>query len=266
MIETLQHGDVLQIRLCKDAGFTTVNAYLLDGLLIDTGPAYTAEELAEYLRTHTVSVVVNTHHHEDHVAANKFLQERYGAEIFAPPLSVDKINKPAELYPYQEQVWGYPIPSQVKPLGTSIRTENYTFEIIHTPGHDRDHVCLFERKQRWLFAGDIYTTTQPVVCRPMEDQWQILEDLKILRALEPRILFPAPTRVSMQPLEKLDKTIAYLEDLGGKIEDLHRKGMNPNEIRREIFGDEHPMAESTQQQFSSINMVRSFLKLTIAHA
>jgi endoribonuclease LACTB2 len=230
MIETMQHGGVLQIRLCRDAGFTAVNAYLLDGMLIDTGPAYTAEELAEFLGTHTVSVVVNTHHHEDHIAANKFLQESFDAEVFAPALAVDKINKPAELYPYQEQVWGYPIPSQVKPLGASIKTANYTFEIIHTPGHDRDHVCLFERTQRWLFAGDTFTTTRPVVCRPMEDQWQLLEDLKTLRALEPRALFPAPTRVSMQPLEKLDRTIAYLEDLGEKIEDFHRKGRNPNEI------------------------------------
>jgi endoribonuclease LACTB2 len=262
MIETMQHGDVLQIRLCRDAGFTAVNAFLLDSLLIDTGPACTAEELAAFLRPRGVGIVVNTHHHEDHIAANTFLQERYGAEIFAPPLAVNKINRPAELYPYQEQVWGYPVPSRVKPLGTDIRTESYTFEIIRTPGHDRDHVCLFERKQRWLFTGDTYTTTQPVVCRPMEDQWQILKDLKTLRALEPRILFPAPTRVSMQPLEKLDRTIAYLEDLGARIEGLHRKGMDPDEIRQEIFGEESPMAEMTQQQFSSLNMVRSFLRLT----
>ena len=261
MIETTPYGEVLQIKLCKDKGFTAVSCYLLDGLLIDTGPAHTAQEFTEFLRSAPVKTVINTHHHEDHIGANKFLRERYGVEIFAPPLAVDKINKPADLFPYQEHVWGYPIPSQVKSLGTSISTGLYTLEVIPTPGHDRDHICLFERQHRWLFTGDTYTTTQPVVCRPMENQRQIIEDLKVLRSLDPRILFPAPTRVIVEPLDKLDETIAYLEGLGGRIEDLHRKGMTPEEIREQIFGEENPAAERTQQQFSSVNMIMSFLKV-----
>jgi glyoxylase-like metal-dependent hydrolase (beta-lactamase superfamily II) len=263
MIETIEYGDVLQIKLRRDREFTSVSCYLVDDLLIDTGPAYTAQELAEFLRTAGIKKVINTHHHEDHIAANRFLQERYEVEIFAPPLAVDKINKPAELFPYQEDVWGYPVPSQVKLLGPSISTGEYTLEVIPTPGHDRDHVCLFEREQGWLFSGDAYTTSRPVVCRPMEDQRQIIEDLKMLRSLEPTILFPAPTRVIMDPLDTLDKTIEYLEDLGGRIEDLHHKGMTPEEIRQQIFGEEGPMAELTQQQFSSINMVKSFLSVSI---
>ncbi len=264
MIETTQYGEILQIKLCRDKGFTAVSCYLLDGLLIDTGPAHTAQELTEFLRNAAVKNVINTHHHEDHISANKLLQERYGVEIFAPPLAVDKINEPAELFPYQEVVWGYPIPSQVKPLVKGISTGLYTLEVIPTPGHDHDHICLFERKQGWLFTGDTYTTTRPVVCRPMEDQRQIIEDLKVLRSLEPHILFPAPTRVIMEPLDKLDRTIAYLEDLGARIEDLYREGMNPEEIRQQIFGEENPIAERTQQQFSSVNMILSFLKMFTA--
>ena len=132
------------------------------------------------------------------------------------------INRPT-LYPYQEEVWGYPVPSQVKPLGKSISTEKFSFEVIPTPGHDRDHVCLFEPNRRWLFSGDLYVGTKPVVCRPMDDQWQILEDLKTVRDLKPRILFPAPGKVIIEPGEKLDKVIAHLEDLGRRIEGLAQK-------------------------------------------
>lgn len=116
MIATQQYEDVLQIRLCRYPELIpapTVSAYLVDGLLIDSGPAHTAEELADFFKDKQVRIVVNTHFHEDHIAANKFLQERYGVEIFAPPLSVDKINKPANLYPYQEEAWGYPIPARL---------------------------------------------------------------------------------------------------------------------------------------------------------
>jgi len=263
MIATQKYEDVLQIRLCRYPELipaSTVSAYLVDGLLIDSGPAHTAEELADFLKDTLVRIVVNTHFHEDHIAANKFLQERYGVEIFAPPLSVDKINKPANLYPYQEEVWGYPIPSQVKPLSKTISTEKFSFEVIPTPGHDRDHICLFEPTRRWLFSGDLYVGTRPVTCRPMDDQWQILKDLKTLRALRPRILFPAPTNVIIEPREKLDKVISHLEALGKKIEALHKKGLDIPTIRQQIFGEESPTAQRTQQQFSSENMVKSFLR------
>ena len=263
MIATEQYEEVLQIKLCRYPDLipgATVSAYLVDGLLIDSGLAHTAEELADFLGDKTVKTVVNTHFHEDHIAANKFLQERYGAEIFAHPLAVDKINKPANLYPYQEEAWGYPIPSGVNPLGHSINTGKFSFEVIPTPGHDRDHVCLFEPNRRWLFSGDLYVGTKPVVCRPMDDQWQILEDLKTIRDLKPRILFPAPSNVIMEPGEKLEKVISHLEDLGKRIEALHNKGLNAADIRQQIFGEEAPNAQRTQQQFSSENMVKSFLR------
>ena len=262
MIATLQFEEVLQIILCRYPEFipgATVSAYLVDGLLIDSGPAHTAEELTTFLENKKVKTVVNTHFHEDHIAANKFLQERFGVQIFAHPLDVDKINKPATLYPYQEEVWGYPVPSQVLPLGKTISTEKFSFEVISTPGHDRDHVCLFEPNRRWLFSGDLYVGTKPVVCRPMDDQRQILEDLKTVRDLKPRIFFPAPGQVIIEPGEKLDKVISHLEDLGRRIEELYEKGLTIAAIRAQIFGEENPIAQRTQQQFSSENMVKSFL-------
>ena len=94
----------------------------------------------------------------------------------------------------------------------------------------------------------------------MDDQWQILEDLKTVRALKPRILFPAPSNVIIEPGEKLDKVISHLENLGRRIEELHKKGLNVTAIRQQVFGEEAPNAQRTQQQFSSENMVKSFLK------
>jgi hypothetical protein len=61
-------------------------------------------------------------------------------------------------------------------------------------------------------------------------------------------------------MEKLDKLIGYLEELGGKIERLYNEGKDVDTIRQEIFGDEGPLAGFTQQQFSSVNMVKSFLR------
>lgn len=262
MLSTIQYGQVTQIKLCRylDNPGGTVSAYLVDSLLIDSGPAYTAEELTEFLKDKGVKTVANTHYHEDHIAANALLKERYGVELLAHPLAVDKINRPAKLYPYQEEVWGYPIPSQVKEIGDSVITENFLFEVISTPGHDRDHICLFERNQGWLFSGDLFVGTRPNVVRPMDDIWQIVADLKKIKDLTPRILFPAPGKVVTEPVPVLEQTILYLEELGQKVMELHDKGLSPAEIIKQIFGNEAPLAEFTQQQFSSLNIVKSYLK------
>jgi len=198
MIESKSYGEVLQIRMSRYPDFPSgmwVCAYLIDGLLVDSGPAHTAQELTDFLKDRGVKTVVNTHYHEDNISANKFLQDAYGVEISAPALSVEKIGRPAELYPYQEEVWGYPVPSLVKPLGDFIETEKYQFEVVPTPGHDLDHICLFERSQGWLFTGDLYVTPRPTVSPPIFDMPGIFADLKKMLALSPRSWKPAPRRV-----------------------------------------------------------------------
>jgi hypothetical protein len=48
--------------------------------------------------------------------------------------------------------------------------------------------------------------------------------------------------------------------LGSRIKGLYDEGLGIEQIRQEVFGEEGPIAEMTQQQFSSLNMVKSFLK------
>ncbi len=143
---------------------------------------------------------------------------------------IKSINRPISIL-IRKRSGATPFPARLNPLGNSIRTDRFQFEVIPTPGHDRDHVCLFEPQKGWLFSGDLYVGTRPVVCRPMDDQWQILEDLKTVRDLKPRILFPAPGNVIIEPGEKLDKVISHLETLGRRIEALHKKGLNTADIR-----------------------------------
>lgn len=265
MLAATEYEQVTQIKMNRYPEFNpgySVSVYLVDGLLIDSGQAHTAEELTDFLKDKEIRTVVNTHYHEDHISANALLKERYGVELLAHPLAVNRINQPATLYPYQEEVWGYPIPSQVKEIGDSVTTPHFRFEVIHTPGHCDDHICLFERSKGWLFSGDLFVNTRPNVARPEEDQWQLIRSLKKVKDLMPRALFPAPrgSRVVTDPVPVLEQTIQYLEDLGRRVTELNDKGLSPVDIRQQIFGDEAPLAEFTQQQFSSENLVKSYLK------
>jgi len=263
LLATTKYEEVTQIRLCRYPNFiphATVSTYFLDGLLVDSGPSYTAWELTDFLQDRGLKTVVNTHYHEDHIAANALLKERYGVELLAHPLAINKINQPATLYPYQEDVWGYPIPSQVKEIGDSVSTDHFRFDVIYTPGHDRDHICLFEPKHRWLFSGDLFVGTRPKALRPMNDIRQIIVDLKMVKDLKPRFLFPAPGKVVVEPVPVLEQSIQYLEELGQKVMELHGKGLSPAEIVNRIFGGEYELTEFTQHHFSALNLVNSYLK------
>ena len=264
MLIATEYGQVTQIKMSRYPEVKPpycVSAYFVDSLLIDSGQAHTAEELTDFLKDKGVKKVVNTHYHEDHIAANALLKERYGVELLAHPLAINKINRPASLYPYQEEIWGYPIPSQVREIGDSVTTQHFRFEVVTTPGHCEDHICLFEKTHGWLFSGDLFTGTHPNAVRLEENQWQVIDSLKKVRNLAPKLLFPAPgDRVITEPVAVLDQAIQYLEDLGYRVIELADKGLSPTETRQQIFGDETPLSELTQQQFSSKNLVESYLK------
>lgn len=85
MIEITRFEDIIQIRMKSEvdgAAQYWVSAYLVDGLLIDTGCIHTAEELGRFLESRRIHLVMNTHHHEDHVGANHLIQKRFRVDIW----------------------------------------------------------------------------------------------------------------------------------------------------------------------------------------
>ena len=185
MIEVNLFEDITQIRMSRvidGVPLYWVAAYLVDGLLIDTGCDYTAEELVSYLEDRRSNIVVNTHFHEDHIGCNHLIQKRFDVDIYAHVDSVPLIGWKALLYPYQETVWGSPMPTRVQPMPERIRTENCTFEVIETPGHSAGHVALLEKEKGWCFSGDIFSRENLKFIRPEEDMPETVRSMKRLLA------------------------------------------------------------------------------------
>jgi len=238
-----------------------VAAYLVDGLLIDTGGARTAPELVGFLENRRLDLVVNTHYHEDHIGANKLITERYGVQIFAHPDSVPLINRVPELRPYQEYVWGYPEPSKVLPLGDMIKTESFRFEVVEVGGHSEGHVALFERDKGWCFSGDIFITEKPKVIRADEDARGLIASMLMLAALpsERLVLLTSMGRVIPEGREALLSCAGYFEELGERAKSLAAEGISQAEIRESIFGEGSSLAALTGGHFSSDNLIASLL-------
>jgi len=117
-------------------------AYLLtapngDIGIIDPGEADPVIDVLE-AKGLTLTHILNTHHHWDHVSGNDKLKTKYGAKLYAPAKEANQIGgvdialKEGEPLPFGGENW----------------------QVIETPGHTLGHICLYAPESKLLFTGD----------------------------------------------------------------------------------------------------------------
>jgi glyoxylase-like metal-dependent hydrolase (beta-lactamase superfamily II) len=268
VLKVTRYGDVTRFDLAHTLagrGRYWTSAYLVDGLMVDTGCAFSAPELVEALSEMALIGIVNTHSHEDHIGANGCLQrQRDGLAIRAHPLALPVLADPRgrqPLHPYRRVMWGWPEPSQGQPLsdGEVIETDRHRLQVVYTPGHSPDHICLYEPDQGWLFTGDLFVGGRDRAMRADYDVWGIIASLKRIAALPATILFPASARVRDNPAAELGTKITYLEALGERVLALHRQGRSVNQIVRALLGGPMLIEAITLGHFSRRRLVLSYL-------
>lgn len=131
IIDNVTHGDWLS------------NTYLVgdgDGgaaVMIDSGGPIEALLQTIRARRLTVTHLLNTHHHHDHVAENRRLQEATGARLCAHRLDAPRIGGVDELLED----------------GQVIRTGGLEIRVLHIPGHTAGQAA-FLLNDRVCFTGD----------------------------------------------------------------------------------------------------------------
>jgi glyoxylase-like metal-dependent hydrolase (beta-lactamase superfamily II) len=268
MLKTSTYETVTRFDLARTLGgrgryWTT--AYLLDGLLIDTGCAHSARELVNALEGSALTRIINTHSHEDHIGANGPLQrQRPDLKILAHPLALPLLTDPHTqyLHPYRRLLWGWPEPSRAGPLQDEswIETENVRFQVLYTPGHSPDHLCLYAPDQGWLFTGDLFVGGWDRALREGYDIRQIIASLKRVAALPSTVMFPGSARIRENPKEELESKIAYLEEFGNNVLELHRKGWDVNAIVRALCGKPIFIEFLTLGNFARRRLILSYLR------
>ncbi|MCA1987636.1 MAG: MBL fold metallo-hydrolase [Desulfarculus sp.] len=266
MITTFNHGPVHGFRLGRTLlgkGRYFTACFHLDGLLIDSGCAHTGPELAAALAESPLHTVAHTHSHEDHWGHSAQLQAQRGVRVFSPEPTLDLVRgqaDPPRLMPYQKVLWGPPAPCPgAEPLPEALETPRHRLTVIPTPGHSPDHVCFFEEEQGWLFVGDAYTGGRDRALRRGYDIWGIIASLRTMAALNPTVLFCGSGSVVEDPAAALRDKISYLVVRGQYVLELRRRGWPPKLIARSIFGREPAISYITQGDFSTVNLVLSYL-------
>jgi glyoxylase-like metal-dependent hydrolase (beta-lactamase superfamily II) len=268
LLKTSTHDAITRFdlaRILAGRGRYWTTAYYLDGLLIDTGCSFTSRELAAAIKDRLVMRNVNTHGHEDHIGANGFLQSsRPGMEILAHPLAIPILADPRRrqpLDPYRKIFWGWPEPSSASPLQDEawIETEHHRLQVLYTPGHSPDHICLYEPGRGWLFTDDLFVGGQERALREGYNIWQIISSLKRIAALPSKLMFPGSARVRENPKTELDSKLKHLEEFGGKVLELHHRGWEVDTIVRALCGKPMFIELVTQGNFARRHLVRSYL-------
>ncbi len=135
------------IELSQAPSMYTCRSYLLLGdwnvlsdvnTLIDPGTDGSVIDQIEKLSTGCgkvpVEQVILTHNHFDHSAGVDVFKKRYGSRVYAwcDGKDVDELLRDGQL----------------------IKAGDDHLQVLHTPGHSSDSICLYSNAHRILFSGD----------------------------------------------------------------------------------------------------------------
>jgi hydroxyacylglutathione hydrolase len=121
---------------CRSDNFCVLVHDSQTGLTASVDAPEEAPILAALERTGwTLSHILTTHHHADHVEANLALKNRFGVEIIGPEGGIPGVDRTVG-------------------DGDSFRFGAFDVEVIATPGHTLDHVCYYFPQARTAFTAD----------------------------------------------------------------------------------------------------------------
>lgn len=226
-------------------GYT--HSYLLKeaATLIDTGvrTGEAFKTLSQQLRQTGLKIsdvkrLIATHLHGDHVGLMSQIRDSSGAKIYAhmEALEVKQTQKGrdrAQEYIRELKLLGGIVPNgflrrfterinkrQMRSFqidksledGQILELEGSTLEIFHTPGHAREHICLYDAEKRLLYSGDFIlpkitphiSLHNPQGGDPLGDYLGSLEKIK---GLSVNFILPAHEWV----FQDLDERILELE-------------------------------------------------------
>ena len=268
MITSFAYGDVRYFRMARTVlgrAIYWTGVYLVDGLLVDSGPPNLARDVRRLVSDLAVRQCVTTHHHEDHSGNHGLLAAELRITPLAHPNGVSRLAL-ADTHPqlYRRVAWGARRPAPAAPLGEDVATPRFRFRVVHTPGHAVDHVALFEPERGWLFSGDLYLAPRLRYLRADEDVYAMMDSLRRVLALEPQVLFCQHRGRVEQGAARLRDKLDFLVELAGRIHDLQGRGWGDGAIARALPGRDFWWRVWTGGDFSKRNFVRAFLRTPTA--
>lgn len=237
-----------------------VFVYLIDGMLIDSGPSKLQKEVTDFCEKYGIEKIVHTHFHEDHTGNTAYLSQRYGVPSYIHPESVARCRKKADLPLYRHLFWGKRDAFAPLALPETIENKGIKWEVIPTPGHCEDHVVLLDHEQGRLFTGDLFLHPKTKVIMRQENMPLLMASLRKLLQKEFCTIFCGHAGVFEDGFRLIEEKLAYLEELQGSALAMYEKGMDINEIAKLIFPKTASVTYISGGEWSSYHIIRSMIE------
>ena len=215
-----------------------IGAWLVDGVLIDPGPASTVGTLLEGLAGERPRVIAVTHIHLDHSGATgTLLREWPDVEVWVHERGAPHLADPAKLLKSagrlygddMDRLWGrtLPVPEErLRVLGDGGELD--AFRYAYTPGHASHHVSYLHTPTGTAFTGDtagvrigdgpVNAPTPP----PDIDLAAWRSSIDLVESWSPSALAPTHFGRYEDVAGHLAALRAYLDEWGAKARDLEQ--------------------------------------------
>ena len=191
------------------------NTYLVgmdEVTVVDPGPALESHIEAIVGASGTIKQIVVTHTHPDHSPGVKLLQEA---------IDVPAYGLITETTKDQDKTFH---PKKFLLDGDLLEEEEFTLEVIHTPGHASNHLCYLVKEEGLIITGDHIMNGSTVVISPPDGNMKhYIESLEKLKNYDLKSIAPGHGEVMKEPQLVAEWIIKHRLEREEKVADALRK-------------------------------------------
>lgn len=177
------------------------NTYLVgneDVTVIDPGPAMEEHIDVILAASENIKQILVTHTHPDHSPGTRLLQQK---------LDVPAFGMLTESSKNQDMTFN---PERILKDGEILEKEEYSLEVVHTPGHASNHLCFILREEKFIFTGDHVMSGSTVVIGPPDGSMkQYIDSLNKLKNYDMEKMAPGHGDILESPYQVADWIINH---------------------------------------------------------
>lgn len=183
-----------------------------------------------------VEGILVTHHHPDHVGGVVALSQALDLPVRGHPLTLARLEPGFRA--------GAPIDDGGRiPLGRSPDgKDGWELLAIHTPGHDRGHLCFRESRYGAVLVGDMLSTISTIIVDPPEGHLATyLRSLERLAAEPMTTLYPAHGPAMRDGQRLVKQYLRHRRQREAKLVEILQQGAaTADELLPKVYWDADP--------------------------